>query len=178
MVTSDVVTTIKEIETVRIDTVLKVVESVPIPEPIETIRYKTVTVEVKSVPDTIVRYIKQPIKLSAKIPIRLYRDSIDLEDFRLFYEHEIAGTLEDSKYKFEYFEKTITKEIERTIETTKIKKNYFSLYAVGGYDLNQNNVRVGGDLIFNKYKVGYRFGVDKDLNHFHGVEVGIKLLSL
>ncbi len=177
-VETKVVTKTKLIETITVDTVLKVVESVPIPNPTETIRYKTVMVEVESDPihDTI--YIQEPKEIFAKIPIRLYRDSIDLQDFRLFYEHEIAGTLEDSKYSFEYFKETKTKEIETTIETTERKKQILSMYAVGGYQFPNEQYNVGADLVMRKIKLGYRFGLDKDLNQSHTVEVGLQLFSL
>ena len=168
------------IETIRVDTVTKYIESVPIPDPVETIKYKTVLVEVESDPirDTteIIRYIEKPKEILAKIPVRLYEDTIDIQGARLHYRHEIAGTLEDSKYSLEYYQETTTKETTTTI--TKSKDRTISLYGVGGYNITNPMYNIGGDIVMKRYKIGYRYGINQDLNRSHTVEVGIKLFQL
>jgi hypothetical protein len=157
------------IETVIYDTVRLEAKSVPIPTPIETIKYKTVLVEVANDPDTIevIKYV------NAKIPIRIYSDSINLdENVKLHYSHEVAGTLEDSNYKLDYINQTKIK--ETTITKTKEKPKLIEVFGVGGYNLTNTTFQVGGDLSIKRLRLGYRHGSDRS----HTIELGFKLFEL
>ena len=155
---------IKTVTTVRVDTITKYIERIVVPKPVRTVEVKYVRIPAQSISDT--TYIDRVDSVYVALPINVYKDSIILDSFQLTYEHRIAGLLEGSKYKIDYLQTT------KVIEKTKLKRRKFSLFAVGGLSVTpQVDYLAGIDLVAQKYKFGYRFGIRDG----HSIDFGVRL---
>lgn len=164
---------------VKIDTIIKVIDNVIIKDPI----IKTITKIVK------VPYADTTRKDSVivQIPENKYIDTIEIDGAKLTYDHDVSGWLLNSKYSISY--PRITNTIEKTIEKTIIKevqkKRMFDVFGIYSHTRDQEPINsVGLDVVFNKWKIGYRYGNKNSLGPIYGLqkthtfEIGFRIFEL
>lgn len=105
---------------------------------------------------------------------RTYNDSTVNDSITIYSNLETIGVLKSQKLSYRWKVPSVVKETYRIDTLVRPSKWQFLAYTEVGGNLDKFNMSVGGDFIFKKAEIGYRYGI---LDKTHNLKVGYRILK-